>query len=291
MKKSLLAVLLLAGLQTGAWAEMRPMRILIVNDDGCASSGSTQLQDQLTAKGFDAWMVAPAVNQSGIGSAITFRPNRVFDLQKIGEKRYCFPGTPADSLDVAVLGLMQDNPPDLVISGVNDGPNTGASQLNSGTVNAAVRAVRYGYPAIAASIGYLANEEEMKNGWPATKKHWPDAVSYVVSLVEQLQHKWRPGHPLLPAHSGVSINYPPLDKENIKGVKYIANELHPLPQFRYELTDQGKIRQILRDEVLRPSLADNDTGWLNKGYITWSVFDGDINAPQKESEYRNLFAH
>lgn len=291
MKKSLLAILLLAGLQTGAWAEQRPMRILIVNDDGCASFGSTQLQEQLTAKGFDVWLVAPATNQSGIGSAITFRPNQLFDLKKTGEKRYCFPGTPADSLDVAVLGLMKNNPPDLVISGVNDGPNTGAAQLNSGTVSAAVRAVRYGYPAIAASIGYLADAEEMKNGWPATKNHWPDSVNYVVSLVEQLHNKWQPGHSPLPSHSGVSINYPPLAKENIKGVKYIVNEPNPTPQFTYQFTDEGKVRQQLRDEVLRPSTADNDTGWLNKGYITWSIFDGDINAPQKESEYRNIFAN
>ncbi|PMC11562.1 5'/3'-nucleotidase SurE, partial [Klebsiella aerogenes] len=122
-------------------------------------------------------------------------------------------------------GILINNPPDLVISGINDGPNTGMAQVNSGTVSAAARAVRYGFPAIAASIGYIFTEDEMKNKWPSTHKYWPDAVDYVVDVVETLNHKQVSGTPLLPKGSGLSINYPPLPKSKIKGVHYVENEM------------------------------------------------------------------
>lgn len=290
MKKGLIVLLTGSLLIPGAQAAERAMRILLVNDDGCESVGTTSLQDKLAAKGFDVWMVAPTTNQSGIGSAITFKPNTLFAVKKVAEKRYCFPGTPADSVDFALLGLLENSPPDLVISGVNDGPNTGVAQLNSGTIGAAVRALRYGYPSIAVSIGYLLTKEEMAAHWPSTHQYWPDAVDYTVSLVETLSAKWQADQSVLPAGSGVSINYPPLAKNEVKGVRYIANEQYPAPQHHYKILADGRAQQIMSEKVLTPTDADTDTGWLNKGYITWTLFDGQWNAPQYESQYREIFA-
>lgn len=288
MKKSLLALLILPVICSIAHGAERPMRILIVNDDGCESVGTTSLQEKLAAKGFDVWMVAPSTNQSGVGTAITFKPNKVFDVKKVADKRYCFPGTPADSVDFGLFGILKDNPPDLVISGVNDGPNTGAAQLNSGTVSAAARAVRYGYPAIAASIGYIFTEEEMKAKWPSTHRYWPDAVDYVVSLVDNLSGEWQPGKPVLPAGSGLSINYPPLQKDTIRGVKIVKNEPHPKPQLAWKIAEDGKAQQLMSEDALKPVTADTDTGWLNKGYITWTPFDGQWNAPEYDKAYSSM---
>ena len=81
MKKQLITAALLASTALVAQAADRPMRILIVNDDGCESYGTTSLQTKLAAKGYDVWLVAPATNQSGIGSAITFKPNKIFDVK------------------------------------------------------------------------------------------------------------------------------------------------------------------------------------------------------------------
>jgi len=265
-----------------------PLKILIVNDDGCESPGSTSLQDKLSAKGYDVWMVAPATNQSGIGSAITFKTGKVFDVKKVAEKRYCFPGTPADSVDFGLRGLLKDTPPDLLISGVNDGPNTGMAQVNSGTVSAAARAVRYGVPAIAASIGYVFTEQEMKNHWPSTHKYWPDSVDYVVDVVGKLQAKQVAGQPIMPKGTGLSINYPALAKAEIKGVRYVENERFPVPQIGYEIQADGGAKQTMNPDALTPSVDDTDSGWLNKGYITYTVFDGEWNAPQYEAQYRQL---
>ena len=290
MKKQLTVALITLLTMGVTQAAERPMRILLVNDDGCDSVGTTSLQDKLTAKGYDVWMVAPATNQSGIGSAITFKPNKIFDVKKAAEKRYCFPGTPADSLDFGLLGLLKDQPVDLVISGVNDGPNTGVAQLNSGTIGAAARAVRYGYPAIAASIGYILSEEEMKAGWPSTHKYWPDSINYVADLVDTLAKNWQPGKAVLPAGSGLSINYPPLAKNAIHGMKFVENERNPVPQHYYKVLPNGKGQQIMSEKVLKPVDTDTDTGWLNRGYITWTIFDGEWNASQFQEQYRQLFA-
>ena len=271
-----------------AQAGNAPLKILIVNDDGCESPGSTSLQDKLKAKGYDVWMVAPATNQSGIGSAITFKTGKVFDVKKVAEQRYCFPGTPADAVDFGLNGLLKKAAPDLVVSGVNDGPNTGMAQVNSGTVSAAARAVRYGVPAIAASIGYRFTEEEMKNGWPSTHKYWPDSVDYVVSVVDKLNAQRTQGKPLLPLGTGLSINYPALATAESKGVHYVENQRFPVAQIGYDILADGKARQTMNPESLKVVMDDTDSGWLNKGYITYTIFDGSWNAPQYEAQYQAL---
>ncbi|WP_411195294.1 5'/3'-nucleotidase SurE [Raoultella planticola] len=285
MKINILAAALLTILTASTQAAEKPLRILLVNDDGCQSVGTTSLQEKLAAKGYDVWMVAPDTNQSGIGSAITFKPGKTFDVKKVADKRYCFPGTPADAVDFGLWGLMKEAAPDLVISGVNDGPNTGMAQVNSGTVSAAARALRYGFPAIAASIGYRFTEQEMKNKWPSTHKYWPDSVDYVVTVVDKLNSTREPGAALLPKGSGLSINYPPLPATEIKGVHYIDNEQFPVPQISYELQADGTAKQGMNPASLTPTTADTDSGWLNKGYITYTLFDGSWNAPQFQAQY------
>lgn len=284
-----LTLFLLSAYNLSTQAAAAPLRILIVNDDGCESPGSTSLQDKLNARGYDVWMVAPATNQSGVGSAITLKTDKLFDVKKVADKRYCFPGTPSDAVDFGLRGLLKDTPPDLVISGVNDGPNTGMSQVNSGTVSAAVRAVRYGIPAIAASIGYIYTEDEIKNNWPSTHKYWPDSVSYVADLIDKLNAKRRTiDSPVLPKGSGLSINYPPLAKADIKGVHYIENAMYPTPQIDYELMSDGKAKQTFNPAAMTQTLEDDDSGWLNKGYIVYTIFDGTWNAPQFKSQYEAL---
>lgn len=288
MKKIVLTAALFSMFPYWTQAAEASLRILIVNDDGCESPGSTSLQEKLTAKGYDVWLVAPETNQSGIGSAITFKTGKLFDVKKTGNKRYCFPGTPADAIDFGLWGLLKNNAPDLIISGVNYGPNTGMSQTNSGTVNAAVRAVRYGFPALAASIGFIYTDEELKNKWPSTQKFWPDSVDYVVSVIDKLNANKKTGYPVLPKGSGLSINYPALPKEDVKGVHYINNEEFPTPEIGYELMADGKARQTLNPAIMEPNQKDTDSGWLNKGYITYTLFDGSWNAPQLQKQYEAL---
>ncbi len=185
---------------------LEPMRILVVSDDGCQSEGSQALFEALNDKGYDVWLSAPLDNKSGTGTAVTFKLGKELKYKKIAERQYCFDGTPVDSVLFGLTGLMADKKPDLVISGVNDGPNVGVNQFNSGTVGAAARAVRHGVPALAVSMGFRL--EELKIGMPSSLKYIPDGVAHTLSIVEKLDSKRVIGEPLLPKGTGLSINYP-----------------------------------------------------------------------------------
>jgi 5'-nucleotidase len=128
----------------------------------------------------------------------------------------------------------------------------------------------------------------MKNGWPSTHKYWPDSVDYVVSVVDKLNAQRTQGKPLLPLGTGLSINYPALATAEIKGVHYVENQRFPAAQIGYDILADGKARQTMNPESLKVVMDDTDSGWLNKGYITYTIFDGSWNAPQYEAQYQAL---
>ncbi len=287
MKKIVFSALALALTSSFAVnAAERPMRILLVNDDGCKAPGIIALKNKLTAKGYEVWSSAPAVNQSGIGTAITFKPGKTFPIEKLSERTYCFPGTPSDALLFGLYGLLKDNPPDLVISGVNDGPNVGIAQFNSGTVGAAARAVREGIPAIAASVG--ARWEEAETGFKSSHEYVPIVADYVVEVIDHLNSQWKPGQSVLPAKSGLSINYPPYPKSELKGIRYVDNEFNPIPQIAFKDITDTQATQAWNPMALKPSTRDNDAKALESKYIVYTLFDGDWNARQFQQSYEKV---
>ena len=131
----------------------RPL-ILLSNDDGVDSAGLAALAAALSDLGTIA-VVAPVEEQSAVGHAITIRsPIRVHPWPFEGVDGEVWAravsGTPADCVKIAVQRLLP-RPPDLVLSGINHGPNTAVNVLYSGTVSAATEATILGIPAIAVS--------------------------------------------------------------------------------------------------------------------------------------------
>lgn len=123
-------------------------RILVTNDDGYTSEGLQVLADALEPLG-EVWVVAPLTEQSAASHSLTLqRPLRV---QQLGERHFAVDGTPTDCVTVAAGNLLQERPPDLVVSGINFGGNMGADVHYSGTVSAAFEGVILGFPAIAVS--------------------------------------------------------------------------------------------------------------------------------------------
>ena len=115
------------------------MRILLTNDDGVNASGLKVLEAIARTFSDDIWIVAPAEEQSGTGHSLTLtRPVR---LRKLGERRFCVTGTPTDSVMMAIAHVMKDDPPDLILSGVNRGANLGEDVTYSGTCSAAMQSV------------------------------------------------------------------------------------------------------------------------------------------------------
>ena len=122
--------------------------ILITNDDGIDSPGIRALEQSLAPLG-RLRTVAPLTEQSAASRRITLR--RPLRYESKGSGRYGVEGTPADSVMMAIT-LLLDERPDLVIAGINNGPNLGENIFYSGTVAAAAEGAKYGIPAIAISV-------------------------------------------------------------------------------------------------------------------------------------------
>jgi 5'-nucleotidase len=123
-------------------------RILVTNDDGIFSEGIKLLAASL-GEIAEVIVVAPDREQSATGHALTLtRPLR---MQRIEENRYAVDGTPTDCVNLGVLALLKDRPPDFVVSGINFGFNLGDDVTYSGTVSACFEGNLLGIPSIALS--------------------------------------------------------------------------------------------------------------------------------------------
>lgn len=126
------------------------MRILITNDDGIDNEGLRALEETASSHG-EVWVVAPDRDRSGISHAITL--SRPLRIREVGARRFaCDGGTPTDCVYLALHHVMKSCKPDLVLSGINPGPNLGWDVLYSGTAAGAREAVLQGIPALAVSL-------------------------------------------------------------------------------------------------------------------------------------------
>ena len=124
------------------------MRFLITNDDGIFAPALMRLKEVLEPLG-EVLVVAPDRNQSATSHSLTL--HRPFRIQKHDTNVYSVDGTPTDCVVAAWYGLF-DSPPDIVVSGINHGPNMGEDVFYSGTVAAAIEGVLQGATSIAASL-------------------------------------------------------------------------------------------------------------------------------------------
>ena len=137
------------------------MRILLTNDDGIEAPGLVALAAIAAEISDDVWTVAPAEEQSGTGHSLTLTaPIR---LKRLSDRRFAVRGTPTDSVMMALGHVMKDAPPDLILSGVNRGPNMAEDVTYSGTVSAAMEGCLAGVRSIALSQAmgnYTVGEED-----------------------------------------------------------------------------------------------------------------------------------
>jgi 5'-nucleotidase len=131
---------------------MKNVSILVTNDDGIYAPGIGQLKKDLDEIG-DVTVVAPISEKSAVGHAITLSdPLRVVEVEREGVFfGYGVNGTPADCVKLGIRCLMK-RPPDIVVSGINQGSNTAINIIYSGTVSAAAESIIMDVPAIAVSL-------------------------------------------------------------------------------------------------------------------------------------------
>jgi 5'-nucleotidase len=177
------------------------MRFLLTNDDGIYAKGLSALYQELS-KDADCLIVAPEVEQSAVGHAITvFRPLMVRPARKNGNfLGYAVAGTPADCVKIGIREL-SDRPVDLVVSGINRGANVGINVIYSGTVSAATEGAIMGVPSMAVSLdSYDGNAD-----FTVAAKFARKIAAFLLK-----------DHPL--KHIPMNINVPALPESEIKGV-------------------------------------------------------------------------
>ena len=173
------------------------MKILVTNDDGVYAPGIIALSQALSEIA-EVIVVAPDRDRSTASKSLTLKApirKRVLDNGFV-----CVQGTPTDCVHLALMGLMADNPPDMIVAGINAGANLGDDVLYSGTVAAATEGRFLGYPAVATSlVGDLDN------------KHYVNAAQLIKNIVLNIQHN------PLPQDSILNVNIPGLSADAIKG--------------------------------------------------------------------------
>ncbi|WP_352401785.1 5'/3'-nucleotidase SurE [Synergistes jonesii] len=182
-------------------------KILITNDDGIFAEGICALAKTFSAAGYEVLAVAPDRERSASGHSMTMdRPlqiNKVDSAALGGDfAAYSCDGTPTDCviMGVEVLNFV----PDLLLSGINCGPNLGDDFTYSGTVCAALEGLIYGYPSIALSLLCGSRSEE---------KHFATAADAGLKIAE-----WLKKHPMEPDVM-YNVNVPNLPAKEIAGVR------------------------------------------------------------------------
>ncbi|MEE8335735.1 MAG: 5'/3'-nucleotidase SurE [Candidatus Neomarinimicrobiota bacterium] len=157
-----------------------PLKILLSNDDGIYSDGIYALWQAMSEIG-EVTVVAPVTEKSAAGHSITIAdPIRIEEITRAGGfKGFAVGGTPADCVKIAV-GALLNEPPDIIVSGINAGANVGGNILYSGTISAATEGTIRNIPSLAISLdsitgGDLSGAKEiaktvvrsiLKNGLP-----------------------------------------------------------------------------------------------------------------------------
>lgn len=179
------------------------MRILICNDDGVYAPGINVLAKELSEIA-DVTVVAPLEERSTTGHTLSL--DNHLRVVKVDENRYGCSGYPADCALMGFGEIMKDNPPNLVVSGINRGANLGQDIYYSGTVAAAREATFHGIPAIAVSTVIDFNDSKNQN-----KEYFETAAKVVRNAIEKGIME------VIPKMSVVNINVPNIPFEEIVG--------------------------------------------------------------------------
>ena len=232
------------------------MVILLSNDDGIQSEGLTALEESLRPIG-EIYTVAPDRAQSSMSHALTLhRPLRVHE---IAPRRMSVDGTPVDCVKLALTGLLPVRP-NLVVSGINKGPNLGDDIIYSGTVSAAIEGALLGLPAIAVSLVTFKEFD------------FRAAADFTACLVSQIQQRG-----ILPK-TLLNVNVPPVPKEALKGWRLTRMGKRHYSENIVERVDPrgGKYYWIGGDDLGFAQEDGTDCMAVHEGYVSVTPLQVDL---------------
>lgn len=225
------------------------MKILLSNDDGVMAEGIKALTSELS-KEHDVYVIAPDRERSAAGHSLTLHtPIRVEELEsKFGAKRiWITSGTPGDCVKIGINAILtEDEKPDLIISGINHGPNLGTDILYSGTVSCAMEGAMMGYPSIAVSLASMSCE-------PALFKN---VAVFMLKFVHRIKEFPFPKKTIL------NINVPGLMPEDLAGIAItrLGGKMFT-DEYDKRIDPRGKVYYWMAGELIKH--CDDDDSDIN----------------------------
>lgn len=256
------------------------MKILISNDDGILSNGIHALIEALSPC-HEVYVVAPDRERSAAGHSLTLHtPLRVEEVDpKYGAKRcWMTTGTPGDCVKLAINAILsEEEKPDLVISGINHGPNLGADILYSGTVSCAMEGAMMGYPSIATSLASMKTEYE----------DFKFSANFVAELLNRLEtYK-------IPPKTILNINIPGLEKEDIGGIA--VTELGSrmfTDEYEKRVDPRGKVYYWMAGELItEPEESSTDIAAVRNNMISITPITYEMTRTNLMKELSDSLCH
>ncbi|BEV35717.1 5'/3'-nucleotidase SurE [Synechococcus sp. M16CYN] len=230
---------------------MTPLRILISNDDGVFASGIRTLAATAASRGHQVTVVCPDQERSATGHSLTLqtpiRAERADELFTPRVTAWACSGTPADCIKLALFELVKDKP-DLVLSGINHGPNLGTDVFYSGTVAAAMEATLEGIRSLAVSSACFQ--------W----RQFQAAADLAMDVGEQALNDHWPNNMLL------NLNIPPCTREAMGPLGWTRLSIRKYDeQFSQRLDPRGRAYYWLAGEVVNDleSTSEGPKDWLS----------------------------
>lgn len=234
----------------------KALRILISNDDGYHAPGIRCLANYLAELGHEVFVGAPDRERSTTGHCLTLhKPLRAESVSEFYSPKVAgawkINGTPCDAAKLAMNMLLDISTIDVMISGINRGPNLGTDVIYSGTVSAAVEGAIRAIPAIAVSLDSFDD------------LHYETAARYIGQLLRQM--RWD----AFPRHMILNVNVPAVEFEQLAGVKVASLGLHRFRDIFEQRTDLRQKTYYWQTGIVdnREEAPESDVFAVREGYV------------------------
>ena len=249
------------------------MNILITNDDGISADGIIELAKEISTIA-NVYVVAPDTQRSATGHSITIHNPIMVKEAYICEniKAYSISGTPADCVKVGIEGIFKDINIDLVLSGINNGPNLGTDVIYSGTVSAAIEGFILNKPSIAVSY----------NDFNIKREVYSEAAKHVTTIINNIKDNLDLLNDCI-----LNVNIPNTEAKGSRITtlgerKYdnvMEERVSPFGQKYYWIG--GNIKELEQDK-------DSDIICVNEGYISITPVNIEMTNLDKFNILKNM---
>ncbi len=250
-------------------------RVLIVNDDGIDAPGIILLEEIVRQFTDDIWVVAPDEERSGAGHSLSLSyPIRI---KQKDERHFAVKGTPTDCALLGVYELMGDRKPDILLSGINRGPNLAEDITYSGTASAAIEGAMLGIPSVALSqiITYQSQIH-----WETARKFTPGVIKHLLDM------DWKPG-------TFVNVNFPNCPPEDVTGVRVTSQGMRPPGSFRPMRRVDERHVPYYWIKIAFPDGGEadhNDLGAVRQNAVSVTPMQLDMTAHELLGDFNRHFA-